>query len=267
MNSSRIAPWAGAVGVLITAALALIPANAATPSAVSAGATTAIADPGAAAARGQGRAPPQAGIGFFGGLAVGAAAGGPIGAVVGATAGVLLGERYHHELAANRALAIRLHRSETAQRGLDARATRLATSLAASRKQRAELERTLRLSDKLETDVAFRTGDASLSRSDVEALHRLGALAASLPGVTVHIDGYADPRGPEDLNDDLSLLRAEAVALVLAQAGCPARRLLIEGHGAAGSRSPAGDLDAYAFDRRVTVRLEKAAAGEVASRD
>ncbi len=33
-------------------------------------------------------------------------------------------------------------------------------------------------------------------------------------------------------------------------------RLLIAAHGSSQSTSPQGDLDAYAFDRRVTVRLD-----------
>jgi outer membrane protein OmpA-like peptidoglycan-associated protein len=91
-------------------------------------------------------------------------------------------------------------------------------------------------------------------------VRKLGALAASLPpGAKVRIDGYADPRGPAALNDDLSLRRAQAVALTLEQAGVPQNRLVIAAHGAADSSSPRGDLDAYAFDRRVTVRLQSPA--------
>jgi outer membrane protein OmpA-like peptidoglycan-associated protein len=78
----------------------------------------------------------------------------------------------------------------------------------------------------------------------------------------VRVDGYADPRGPATLNDDLSLRRAEAVALTLEKAGCPQERLVIAAHGSAQSTSPHGDLDAYAFDRRVTVRLEGTAVAQ-----
>ena len=255
MISSMMTARAGRLAGLVATSLVVIPVQAA-PQVASGGPR-----PGSR----------QETIGFFSGLALGAAAGGPLGAVVGAGTGLWLGGRYHHELAENRALAARLHRSEGVRRHLDARAAGLAASLAASRAARAaagaQLRHTQRLSDQLETEVAFRTDDASVERADLAGLKRLGALAASLPGVRVHIDGYADPRGPQNLNDDLSLMRAEAVALVLAQAGCPTRRLVIAGHGAATSSSPRGDLDAYAFDRRVTVRLERPDAAEVASRD
>jgi len=113
--------------------------------------------------------------------------------------------------------------------------------------------------------VAFRTADTSINSQQLPALRKIGALAASLPpGARVRIDGYADPRGPATLNDDLSLRRAEAVALTLEQAGCPQDRLVVDAHGASDSNSPKGDLDAYAFDRRVTVRLEAAAVAQSA---
>jgi outer membrane protein OmpA-like peptidoglycan-associated protein len=136
-------------------------------------------------------------------------------------------------------------------------------SLTAVEAQRAELDHTVQLSDDIETDVAFKTATASINTLQLPALRKIGALAAALPpGAKVRIDGYADPRGPATFNDDLSLRRAEAVALTLEQAGVPQDRLMIAGHGAEESTSPRGDLDAYAFDRRVTVRLQSAAVAQ-----
>lgn len=214
-------------------------------------------------------------IGVFTGAAVGAAAGGPLGAMIGIVAGALLGNHYHrqsaidHALAArNRALATQndnlaasLGRSEQERQGLAGKLDLATQSLAGVEAQRAALDRTVQLSDAIETEVLFATADASLNSLELPALRKIGALAASLPaGVKVRVDGYADPRGPAAFNDDLSLQRAEAVALALEKAGCPEDRLTIEGHGSAQSTSPPGDLDAYAFDRRVTVRLEGAPA-------
>jgi outer membrane protein OmpA-like peptidoglycan-associated protein len=247
----------GTVGITVAAlAFTALPAAAATPS-----------DPAA----GRQPASKQENIGAFTGLAIGAAAGGPLGAMVGLTAGAWLGDRYHrqsvanHKLAANnrdltvdnRALTASLSRSESARDGLAGKLDLLTQSFAAVQGQRAELDRTVQLSDDLETDVAFRTDDASINNLQRPALRKIGALAASLPpGAKVRIDGYADPRGSANLNDDLSLRRAEAVALALVKAGCPQDRLVIEGHGSSQSTSLPGDLDAYAFDRRVTVRLQ-----------
>jgi hypothetical protein len=43
--------------------------------------------------------------------------------------------------------------------------------------------------------------------------------------------------------------------------------MIVEGHGASESTSTDGDLDGYAFDRKVTVRLERAGSQEVARND
>jgi outer membrane protein OmpA-like peptidoglycan-associated protein len=249
----------GTVGITVAAiTLAALPASAAPR----------------AGAGAQQAASRQENIGVFTGLAVGAAAGGPIGAMVGMVAGAWLGDRYHrqsvanHDLAAqngvlalkNHALSASLGSSEAQRQGLAGKLSLATQSLAANEAQQAQLDRTVQLSDDIETDVAFRTAEASINHLQLPALRKLGALAASLPsGAKVRIDGYADPRGPAALNDDLSLRRAEAVALTLKQAGCPQDRLVIEAHGSSQSTSPQGDLDAYAFDRRVTVRLDETA--------
>jgi outer membrane protein OmpA-like peptidoglycan-associated protein len=74
--------------------------------------------------------------------------------------------------------------------------------------------------------------------------------------VKVRVAGYADPRGSEELNAALSERRADAVAAVLAQAGVEPGRIIVEAHGKTDSTSTDGDLDGYAFERRVTVRIE-----------
>ena len=51
------------------------------------------------------------------------------------------------------------------------------------------------------------------------------------------------------------------VAALLTGAGVPAGRIIIEAHGKSESQSEAGDLDGYALERRVSVRLEQAGSG------
>jgi outer membrane protein OmpA-like peptidoglycan-associated protein len=249
----------GTVGITVAAmSLAALPASAAQ-----------------AAGRAQPAASKQENIGVLTGAAVGAAAAGPIGAMVGMVAGALLGHHYHQQSVANHALTARNHalavqnqalsaslgQSEQEREGLAGKLSLATQSLASVQTQRAELDRTVQLSDDIETDVVFKTADASINSLERPALRKIGALAAALPaGAKVRVDGYADPRGPATLNDRLSLQRAQAVALALEKAGVPQDRLVIEGHGASQSTSPKGDLDAYAFDRRATVRLEGAAA-------
>jgi outer membrane protein OmpA-like peptidoglycan-associated protein len=188
----------------------------------------------------------QQNIGMVSGLTVGALAGGPFGAVIGAATGAMLGERYHKQSEEKATLAADLSQSKAVS-------TQLQGDLAQTREQGAKLGMASR---DLETSVGFRTGDSTLADEDVVRLQKMGALANAAGKVKVRVSGYADPRGSEQFNAALSERRADAVAHVLIQAGVDASQLVVEAHGASDSKTAKGDLDGYAFDRRVTVKIE-----------
>jgi outer membrane protein OmpA-like peptidoglycan-associated protein len=179
----------------------------------------------------------QSDIGAVTGLAVGAAAGGPVGAVLGAAAGALLGDRYHRQAQSSAALAADLDHSE------------------------AERSRLSQQTEELGLDVSFRTNDDSITTRTMPPLLKLGALVVAMPQARVRVAGYADPRGSQAYNSELSLRRAQGVAAVLMTAGVAPERILIEAHGKTDSTSADGDLDGYALERRVTVRLELPGSG------
>jgi outer membrane protein OmpA-like peptidoglycan-associated protein len=191
----------------------------------------------------------QENIGMVSGLTVGALAGGPFGAVLGAATGALLGDRYHKQAEEKASLAADLSQSKAVS-------TQLTGDLAQTREQGAKLGMASR---DLETSIGFRTGDSTLADDDVVRLQKMGALANAAGKVKVRVSGYADPRGSEQFNTALSERRADAVAHVLIQAGVDASQLVVEAHGAAESKSAKGDLDGYAFERRVTVKIESEA--------
>ncbi len=207
----------------------------------------------------------QADIGVVTGLAVGAVAAGPVGAVIGAAAGALLGDRYHAQAQSRAALAAELQRSEAQRAELTESMAQLDGSLSQVRAHNDELAATLSHADQLGLDVSFRTGDDSVATQAMAPLLKLGALAASLPQARVTVAGFADPRGSDAYNDELSLRRAENVAAVLASTGVGRERIHIEAHGS--TEAGDGDLDTYALERRVTVRLQLPGSGEVAVRD
>lgn len=209
----------------------------------------------------------QENIGVFTGLAVGAAAGGPIGAIVGAAAGAWVGDRYHKQEVAKKELATDLSQSQTKQTQLSQNVVELNSSLAQVRAKSEKLDLALKNTDALQTDVSFRTNDDSIGAQAMSPLLKIGALAASMPDMKVRVSGYADPRGSEEVNDALSRRRAEAVAAVLEKAGLPKDRMIVEGHGKSESTAVDGDLDGYAFERKVTVRLEHEGSQEVARND
>jgi outer membrane protein OmpA-like peptidoglycan-associated protein len=209
----------------------------------------------------------QENIGAATGLTIGAVAGGPIGAIVGAAAGAWLGDRYHKQAITSKALATDLSKSEAQRTLLAQNVSELHGSLADAQARGEKLDQALKNTDELQTDVSFRTNDDSINTQAMPPLLKLGALVASMPDVKVRVAGYADPRGSDEVNDALSRRRAEAVAAVLASAGVTHDRMIVEGHGSSESTCEDGDLDGYAFDRKVTVRLERPGTAEVASRE
>jgi outer membrane protein OmpA-like peptidoglycan-associated protein len=209
----------------------------------------------------------QGDFGAVTGLAVGALAGGPVGAIVGAGVGVVIGESYHHQLQSKAQLQSELQQSEAERRQLNANVEQLGTSLVQARARSDQLDQTLQNTDDIGVDVSFRTNDDSVTAQSMSPLLKLGALVASLPQARVRVAGYADPRGSDACNEALSLRRAESVAAVLVAAGVPRERIALEGHGKSESRSEEGDLDSYALDRRVTVRLQLQDAPQVARND
>jgi outer membrane protein OmpA-like peptidoglycan-associated protein len=189
----------------------------------------------------------QANIGAATGLAVGALAAGPVGAIVGLGAGALISEQQRAQL--------------------DADLAQLHGSLAQAQARDQELDQSLQHTDEVGLDVSFRTDDDSITAQAMSPLLKLGALIASLPQAQVRVAGYADPRGSDTYNDELSLRRAENVAAVLVCAGVARERIFLEAHGKTESIAAGGDLDAYALDRHVSVRLQLAQPEQVARRD
>jgi outer membrane protein OmpA-like peptidoglycan-associated protein len=242
---------AGALGLALggCVAVAALPASAGDPT----------------ADRGQGSK--QADIGVVTGLTVGALAAGPVGAVVGAGVGAVIGDRYHRQAQSSAALKQALDQSEAERATLTHNVEQLDGSLAQARAIGEQLDQTVERTDELGLDVGFRTDDDSVTVRFMSPLLKLGALAASMPQAQLRIAGYADPRGSDAWNDQLSLRRAQSVAAVLIAAGMPRERMLIEAHGKTESTSAAGDLDAYALERRVTVRLQLHNADQVARRE
>jgi outer membrane protein OmpA-like peptidoglycan-associated protein len=215
----------------------------------------------------RGQASVQSDVGVVTGLAVGAAAAGPVGAMVGAAAGALIGDSYHRQKQSAATLAQHLSASETERSRLNERVTELSGSLSQSEARERVLDQQLQQADDTGLDVSFRTDDDSVTAQAMSPLLKLGALVASLPQARVRIAGFADARGPQAYNEDLSRRRAENVAAVLACAGVPRERMLIEAHGRSESKSAAGDLDAYALERRVTVRVQLPPVGQQVARN
>jgi len=228
---------------------------------------------------------PQEPAGFITGAVIGGFAAGPIGAVVGAGVGTWLGSRVHraHDAARAEAQIATLQNDrdqlerETAElkgetaalasaksdleetnRALTARLDQLAHSVESAQEATddAAREQAAKVLDGLQGDVLFRTGSAEI---DGETAHDIGVIAGVLaksPALTVRLDGYADPRGSDELNLKLSQARADAVRDLLLAAGVSGQALEVNAYGK--SESTAQDEDGYAFERRVRLTLQAA---------
>jgi outer membrane protein OmpA-like peptidoglycan-associated protein len=228
---------------------------------------------------------PQEPAGFVAGAVIGGFAAGPIGAVVGAGVGTWLGSRVHRAHDANKAEAkVAVLQNDRAQleketaelksesaalvsaksdleetnRALTARLDQLAHTVETAQQSTDEAarEQAAKVIDGLEGDVLFRTGSAEI---DAETARDIGVIAGVLtksPALTVRLDGYADPRGSDDLNLKLSKARAEAVRDLLIAAGVSEQALEVNAYGK--SQSTAQDVDGYALERRVRLTLQAA---------
>ncbi len=121
-----------------------------------------------------------------------------------------------------------------------------------SEQHRAYLEP---LSQGLALTIHFRTGSDTLEPHLQRQLVALTQLLTAFPELQVHLEGHADPRGPEDYNQTLSAKRVESIARVLESGGLAAGRLQTTALGETQPVSKTTDADAYAFDRRVVIRL------------
>lgn len=220
--------------------------------------------PGLASAAEQAEGKRATNIGIVVGGVLGAVLGGPPGAIAGMTLGGVVVDR-EVETRRNGELEGELEALATAQRELagerarlQARVTELDRDLAQERRAAAARPDVAALADGLAFSVGFRTNSAQPPEQAVDSLEALALLLRAVPSLEVHIDGYADPRGTDELNRSLSETRATAIRDQLLAAGIDADRITIAGHGAPQRDAAAApvDPDGWAFQRRADIRLE-----------
>lgn len=206
----------------------------------------------AAAAPAMAQASKQEHVGVGAGAVVGAIAGGPVGLVLGAAAGAKIGDTLNRKNERIDALASSLDASE-------GRVAALSTDLDTLTAEFERLERVARpelvslLEAGIAMDLLFRTDEHVLTPSTENRLGRLAGELAALPGVRVRLAGFADERGDEAYNLELSRKRVEFVRDQLIRAGMSAEQINASARG----ESPAADdsADSYALERRVSMTV------------
>ena len=211
-----------------------------------------LAAAGTASAADESRRNERLGVGS--GAVIGALAGGPVGLIIGASVGGYTGsnvtsvkhvDRLSDELEIANAAISRL------ESDLDETVVRVAEMTREQSRQSLEQS----LADGLSLTVMYGTGDSDLSDDSRQLLTELALLLKSMPGLAVQLDGYADQRGTVEFNDQLSVARVEGVMELLMTEGIAKRRIAAHGHGARQTHATNGDMDAYALERRVNIKL------------
>ncbi len=191
-------------------------------------------------------------IGVGTGAIVGSLAGGPVGFVIGAALGAKLGDTMHKKSERIEVLGDSLQDSrrsaEKLERGIDALTGELSQLQSQSLPELKSL-----MQAGIDMDLLFRTGESALTDATGGRLQQMAAILAGMPAVRIHLDGFADERGDAVYNRALSERRAEFVRAVFIAAGVQAQRISTSAHGESAAQSP--DLDSYALERRVSVKL------------
>ena len=222
---------------------------------------------------------PQEPVGFVTGAVIGGFAAGPIGAVVGAGLGTWLGNRVHRSTEADKAeaqlakLQIDTTTLQAQNSTLLAEQANLTASNQALSSQLSDIAKKVETAqrvnedasqvlDGLQGDVLFRTGSAEVTPDLAHQIQVIAQAVSKSPELKIRVDGYADPRGSDEINMKLSQDRANAVRDLLVAAGVNTDSLEVNAYGK--TQSVASDSDGFAMERRVRLTLKMDDGGAVA---
>jgi outer membrane protein OmpA-like peptidoglycan-associated protein len=197
-----------------------------------------------------------------GGLGVGALIGGliagPPGIVLGAAGGAIYGNRQGEKENQLTAMERKLQDREVELAVVKNELSKTRSDYS-SKMQNVALDNRKASLDELTQGISmsvfFRTNQSRIDPGLKPHLHRLVALIQDIPELSVSLDGYADQRGDESHNLQLSRDRAHAVEDELIRAGLPRERIKQQAHGESSVRAADGDIEGYVFDRRVDIEL------------
>lgn len=182
---------------------------------------------------------------FTGAAVAGAAVGGPVGFIAGALGGAWLGEQIKQaEEADMLATQLTESRSELGNLAQQLDAARLSANDA----------RELAM-DSLEFQMLFTTGDDQLHDAQERQVAAMADFLNRHPQLQIYLEGHSDPRGSDGYNNVLSDQRALSVQRALEAYGVAPERIERRALGASQSKATKGDVDAYAFERRVDIHF------------
>jgi outer membrane protein OmpA-like peptidoglycan-associated protein len=208
--------------------------------------------------------PAKKGATLFGATAAGVALGGPLGMIGGAVIGAWMNQT-QDEAATVEDTRDELEIAHMQLREAETTVARLDSELGEAREANQHYAQLVL--DQLQLEMLFKTNATELTTAGQQRLARLAEFLNANPAIEVRLDGYADPRGKDSYNDQLSLGRVNHVAQALEDFGVNSQRIQSFSHGARASSAPQGDYDAYALERSVKINLSQSPASGYASVD
>ena len=115
------------------------------------------------------------------------------------------------------------------------------------------------------TDVQFDFAKADLRSSETNKIAMLAAYLKEHPTFTVELEAFADPRGTQEYNLQLTRRRVEAVRTALVEAGVPAANISAAAYGKLNPKCTAASETCWQEDRRVEIIVLPRSASEAAS--
>ncbi|HEU4487394.1 MAG TPA: OmpA family protein [Povalibacter sp.] len=200
----------------------------------------------------------EAGVGMGSGAAIGAIVGGPVGAALGLMIGGIVGDNIG---TAHRA-GLRADQAEERMAQLEQQLNDTRVALAEASQRPDGNDMFDQLAERLQADVMFRTGSAEVDEQVASRLEDLGRLVAMHSQLEIQLNGFADPRGTAEENLELSLRRADAVREALIRGGVAPEQIRLSAHGEDLTTAPKDDMEAYAWERRVSLAIRPATGQE-----
>lgn len=209
-------------------------------------------------------------VGIGSGLVTGALVGGPVGAILGAAFGGLIADDINdkHRLASKDA------QLAAAQQSLQQSREHAINLQAAIAEYQQQSERLLAARQQFEQSVAalessiqFRTASDKLEDHYQVQLQQLAQTLKASPELNLNLTGYADARGEDSYNQQLSMQRVNRIKHYLLSAGVSPEQINVEARGEAGALSDGQQWEGDFFDRRVVMRLHMDNSGMMANNE
>ncbi|HMI87938.1 MAG TPA: OmpA family protein [Polyangiaceae bacterium] len=113
--------------------------------------------------------------------------------------------------------------------------------------------------------VLFASGKSELLGTAKTKLSEVATVLSKDPNAKLTVEGYTDSRGSDQLNNELSEKRAEAVRSFLVSRGIAAANIVAEGHGKDKPIADNATAEGRANNRRVEIVVQSGQAGQRAA--